>query len=143
MNNVFNVYCVVFSSDFQRLTLDRNTTQRDLTLSEDNRTATRVDGQEHQYPDHPERFDVWPQVLTTESESEHCYSEIEVSGDVEIAGTDRRISRKGDGADCRLGANALSWRLWCDGDSYYVTDNWTRVTVTRIESDSSHGFDDS
>ena len=75
MNNVFNVYCVVFSSDFQRLTLDTKTTNRALTLSEDNRTVTRVKGQYHQYPDHPERFDVWPQVLTTESESERCYSE--------------------------------------------------------------------
>ena len=40
--DVFNVYCVVFSSDFHRLTLDTNTAHTDLYLSDNNRKVDCV-----------------------------------------------------------------------------------------------------
>uniref|UniRef100_UPI003AAA2897 probable E3 ubiquitin-protein ligase TRIML1 n=1 Tax=Centroberyx gerrardi TaxID=166262 RepID=UPI003AAA2897 len=43
------------------LTLDPNTAHRNLFLSEDNRKVTEREKQP--YPDHPDRFDCWPQLL--------------------------------------------------------------------------------
>ncbi|KAJ8362216.1 hypothetical protein AAFF_G00388640, partial [Aldrovandia affinis] len=45
-----------------QLTLNPNTAFKRLRLSEGNREVTRV-GQDQSYPDHPERFNRWPQVL--------------------------------------------------------------------------------
>ncbi|KAK3505868.1 hypothetical protein QTP70_003722 [Hemibagrus guttatus] len=44
------------NTDFCYLTLDPNTTHRNLILSEKNRVV-RVSGREQKYSDHPERFD--------------------------------------------------------------------------------------
>ncbi|XP_066532666.1 tripartite motif-containing protein 16-like isoform X2 [Hoplias malabaricus] len=55
-----------FLQYFCRLTLDPNTANQLLVLSENNRVvrnSERVQG----YPDHPERFDDWFQVLSKES----------------------------------------------------------------------------
>ncbi|CAL8292968.1 unnamed protein product [Arctogadus glacialis] len=52
--------------DACELTLDPNTAHRDLSLSEDNRKVTVV-GEDQSYPDHPERFDYWAQVLGREA----------------------------------------------------------------------------
>ena len=127
MSGAFNVYCVVvFSSDFQRLTLDTNTANRWLSLSENNRKVTRVLGQDQSYPDHPDRFDYYDQVLCTEGVAERCYCEAECSGGVIIGLTYGRISRKGSGDDCGLGYNNMSWSLDCrghNGNSYSVRHN--------------------
>ena len=51
--------------DSRPLTLDPNTAHRELCLSEGNRRVTHCD--EYQsYPSHPDRFDVWEQVLGRE-----------------------------------------------------------------------------
>ncbi|KAG5840083.1 hypothetical protein ANANG_G00213240, partial [Anguilla anguilla] len=94
------------------------------------------------YPYHPERFDYWPQVVCRESVCERCYWEAECSvseglGVVSIAVTDKGISRKGRGSDCRFGFNKNSWSLECDKPSdsdklsYYVrhNKNQTRIPV--------------
>ncbi|KAJ8245162.1 hypothetical protein GJAV_G00274430, partial [Gymnothorax javanicus] len=62
-----------------RLTLDPNTADRDLSLSEGNRkvTDTRTPRREEPYPDHPERFVHWGKVLCRESVCERCYWEAE------------------------------------------------------------------
>ncbi|KAG5830313.1 hypothetical protein ANANG_G00309050, partial [Anguilla anguilla] len=101
-----------------QLTLDPNTAQRILSLSEGNRRVTCTRGREEQpYPDHPERFEVWPQVVCRESVCERCYWEAEFSvserGEVCIAVTDKGISRKGQDYDCRFGWNKNSWSLGC------------------------------
>ncbi|KAJ8250047.1 hypothetical protein COCON_G00232630, partial [Conger conger] len=110
-----------------RLTLDPNTAHRELSLSEGNRKVTRTRGREEPYPDHPERFEIWPQVLCRESVCEHCYWEAEWSvsegGRVYIAVTDKGISRKGRGEDCGFGMNKNSWSLWCYKHSYSVWHN--------------------
>ncbi|KAJ8250107.1 hypothetical protein COCON_G00233230, partial [Conger conger] len=62
-----------------RLTLDPNTAHRELSLSEGNRKVTHTLWREEPYPDHPERFESWPQVLCRESVCERCYWEAEWS----------------------------------------------------------------
>uniref|UniRef100_A0A8C5FSP4 Ig-like domain-containing protein n=1 Tax=Gadus morhua TaxID=8049 RepID=A0A8C5FSP4_GADMO len=56
------------------LTLDPNTAYRRLSLSEDNRKVTRVE-EDQSYPDHPDRFDPYPQVLGREALTGRCYWE--------------------------------------------------------------------
>ncbi|KAJ8358139.1 hypothetical protein AAFF_G00030150 [Aldrovandia affinis] len=80
-----------------QLTLDPNTAYRLLRLSEGNREVTCV-GQDQSYPDHPERFDSWAQVLCREGLSGRSYWEAEWSGGgggFGIAVSYKEISRKG------------------------------------------------
>ncbi|XP_049442420.1 ribonuclease inhibitor-like [Epinephelus fuscoguttatus] len=44
------------------LTLDTNTVNRGIELSDNNTKMTHVE-EEQPYPDHPDRFDYWPQLL--------------------------------------------------------------------------------
>ncbi|KAG9332000.1 hypothetical protein JZ751_016276, partial [Albula glossodonta] len=66
--------------DSCQLTLDPNTAHRNLRLSEGNREVKYVE-ETQPYPDHPERFDCWEQVLCREGLSGRCYWEAEWSGD--------------------------------------------------------------
>ncbi|KAI3352598.1 hypothetical protein L3Q82_005533 [Scortum barcoo] len=61
------------------LTLDTNTAHRKLKLSEDNRKVTLV-SEEQPYPDHPERFDDWEQLLCRTGLTGRCYWEVEWRG---------------------------------------------------------------
>ncbi|KAG5840035.1 hypothetical protein ANANG_G00212230, partial [Anguilla anguilla] len=61
-----------------QLTLDPNTAYRGLSLSEGNRRVTDTPGRWEPYPDHPERFEGWPQVVCRESVW-RCYWEAEFS----------------------------------------------------------------
>ncbi|KAK0145323.1 NLR family CARD domain-containing protein 3 [Merluccius polli] len=99
------------------LTLDPNTASRHLSLSEDHRKVTRV-GEDQSYPDHPERFDYWDQVLCRESLTGRCYWEVERRGYVYIGVTYRGITRGGWGQNW-LGGNNKSWSLYCDDDDGY------------------------
>ncbi|XP_051728483.1 tripartite motif-containing protein 16-like [Ctenopharyngodon idella] len=78
-----------------QLTLDPNTANKKISLSWRNRVATRKHTV-RPYPDHPDRFDVWPQVLCRESVCGRCYWEVEWSGGaVGISVSYKSISRKG------------------------------------------------
>ncbi|KAI1887958.1 hypothetical protein AGOR_G00180120 [Albula goreensis] len=120
-----------------QLTLDPNTAHRELSLSEGNRKVTQ--GREEQpYPDHPERFDWWPQVVCRESLSERCYWEAEWSvpewsvperGWVYIAVTYKDISRKGWSDDCLFGLNKNSWSLDCSKHRYSVWHNGKEIVI--------------
>uniref|UniRef100_A0A8C5A3G4 Tripartite motif-containing protein 16-like n=1 Tax=Gadus morhua TaxID=8049 RepID=A0A8C5A3G4_GADMO len=99
------------------LTLDPNTAYRELSLFEDNRKVTRVE-EDQSYPDHPDRFDSWPQVLGREALTGHCYWEVEWEGRVEIGVTYRGITRRGGGGDSELGGNNKSWSLVCRDGLY-------------------------
>ncbi|XP_059932588.1 NLR family CARD domain-containing protein 3-like isoform X10 [Gadus macrocephalus] len=103
------------------LTLDPNTAYSRLSLSEDNRKVTVVE-EDQSYPDHPERFDHWEQVLGREALTGRCYWEVEWEGDVGIGVTYRGITRRGVG-DSWLGENNKSWRLDCRDDRYYARYN--------------------
>ncbi|XP_041958269.1 tripartite motif-containing protein 16-like [Alosa sapidissima] len=92
-------------------TLDPNTAYRNLHLSEGNRRVEWRD-ELQSYPDHPERFDGWEQVLCREGVSGRCYWEVEWRGQWGyIAVSYKSISRKGVGAACLFGYNDQSWRL--------------------------------
>ncbi|XP_073689390.1 NACHT, LRR and PYD domains-containing protein 12-like [Garra rufa] len=106
-----------------RLTLDLNTVNKLLRLSENNRVITVTDTVHH-YPDHPDRFDRVPQVLCRESVCGRCYWEIEWSGRyVDISVSYKSISRKGRGDECVFGCNDQSWSLICSSSSYSFRHN--------------------
>ncbi|XP_056438569.1 NACHT, LRR and PYD domains-containing protein 3-like isoform X3 [Gadus chalcogrammus] len=104
------------------LTLDPNTAHRLLSLSEDNRKVTRV-GEGQSYPDHPDRFDSWVQVLGREALTGRCYWEVEREGRVVIGVTYRGITRRGRGDDSKLGGNNKSWVLLCTDGGYSARYN--------------------
>ncbi|XP_060753811.1 tripartite motif-containing protein 16-like [Neoarius graeffei] len=102
-----------FLQYFCYLTLDPNTVNPELILSEKNRAVTRS-GTEQRYSDHPERFDSWEQVLCKESVCGRCYWEVEWRGvGVDISVSYKEISRKGRGYECGFGCNSQSWSLEC------------------------------
>ncbi|XP_071396926.1 protein NLRC3-like isoform X2 [Centroberyx affinis] len=117
------------------LTLDPNTAHRNLFLSEDNRNVAVTE--EQPYPDHPERFDCWYQLLCRNGLTGRCYWEVEWEGWVYIGVTYRGITRRGWGDDCRLGWNEKSWSLDCSDDRYSAFHNNTLVS-TGISSSSSN-----
>ncbi|XP_036374476.1 tripartite motif-containing protein 16-like isoform X1 [Megalops cyprinoides] len=96
-----------------QLTLDPNTANTSLRLSEGNRAVT-WGTVEQPYPGHPERFACIPEVLCREGLSGRCYWEAEWSGDwVYVAVSYKEISRKGRSDDCCFGCNEKSWMLRC------------------------------
>ncbi|KAL0153485.1 hypothetical protein M9458_051211, partial [Cirrhinus mrigala] len=104
------------------LTLDPNTAHNYLRLSEENRKVTNK-YEKQSYPDHPDRFDVYFQVLCRESVCGRCYWEIEWSGRVDISVSYKSISRKGAGVAYWFGFNDQSWSLICSPDRYSFRHN--------------------
>uniref|UniRef100_A0A8C2H3W7 Tripartite motif-containing protein 16-like n=1 Tax=Cyprinus carpio TaxID=7962 RepID=A0A8C2H3W7_CYPCA len=119
-----------------RLTLDLNTVNKHLRLSESNRVIT-VTGTEQSYPDHPDRFDVG-QVLCRESVCGRCYWELEWSGDkgVHISVSYKSMSRKGSAKECGFGSNNKSWSLFCSSSRYSFRHNNIKTDLP-VESISS------
>uniref|UniRef100_A0A6Q2XZ81 B30.2/SPRY domain-containing protein n=1 Tax=Esox lucius TaxID=8010 RepID=A0A6Q2XZ81_ESOLU len=119
------------------LTLDLNTINRKLSLSEENRKVTRR-REKQPYSDHPERFEVWSQVLCREGLSGRCYWEVEWSGTgAGIGVTYKGINRRGRGVDCCLGYNDKSWCLFCYDDRYSVRYN-NKTTLLPVTSSDPH-----
>ncbi|XP_067224744.1 tripartite motif-containing protein 16-like protein [Chanodichthys erythropterus] len=109
-------------SDFlqysRQITLDLNTVNKNLHLSEGNRMITNPYLESQSYPDHPDRFDVCQQVLCRESVSDRrSYWEIEWRTDVWISVSYKSICRKGRN-ECLFGFNDQSWSLSCSSSSY-------------------------
>ncbi|XP_078141082.1 uncharacterized protein LOC144539537 [Centroberyx gerrardi] len=119
------------------LTLDPNTANRNLFLSEDNREVTSV-REEQPYPDHPERFDFWKQLLCRNGLTGRCYWEVEWKVEVNIGVTYRGISRRGEGVDCVLGWNEKSWSLYCTRDNYSVRHNNRETNISSLSSSGSN-----
>ncbi|CAJ1059233.1 tripartite motif-containing protein 16-like [Xyrichtys novacula] len=114
----------------QRITLDPNTVNRELRLSDGNRRATRTE-EEQSYPDHPDRFTDWVQVLSRESLAGRCYWEVDWRGDeVGVAVAYKTIRRDGNSKDCLFGVTDKSWRLVCDEDSYEFMHNKVRTPIS-------------
>ncbi|XP_049324318.1 NACHT, LRR and PYD domains-containing protein 3-like isoform X15 [Astyanax mexicanus] len=110
-------------------TLDPNTVNPRLSLSEENR---RVEIREElqSYPDHPERFNWYQQVLSREGVTGRCYWEAEWSGrGASVALSYKTISRKGDRSDCGFGGNINSWSLNCSDYRYSVLHNNNRTDL--------------
>ncbi|XP_039675233.1 NLR family CARD domain-containing protein 3-like [Perca fluviatilis] len=111
------------------LGLDTNTVHRGLKLSDNNRKVTRV-REDQSYPDHPDRFDYWAQLLCRNGLSGRCYWEVERRGWVNIAVSYRGIRRRGNSEDCRFGWNDHSWSLHCSDDGYYFRHNNRRTFIS-------------
>uniref|UniRef100_I3JGT2 NACHT, LRR and PYD domains-containing protein 12-like n=1 Tax=Oreochromis niloticus TaxID=8128 RepID=I3JGT2_ORENI len=117
-----------------QLTVDTNTVQRYLQLSDNNRKVTHVD-EVQSYPDHPDRFDGWTQLLCRNGLTGRCYWEVEWRAGVYISVSYRRIRRKGDSKDCGFGHNDQSWSLICS--DYGPHTVWHNNRETFISSSSS------
>nr|XP_005163616.2 tripartite motif-containing protein 16 [Danio rerio] len=113
-----------FLKYFHQFTLDSQSVHNNLSLSDENRVATFTASM-HAYPDHPDKFDTWPQVLCRENVCGRCYWEVEWSGNhgVAIAVSYKSISRKGQGTECKFGYNNQSWRLFCSASGYIFSHN--------------------
>ncbi|XP_052398807.1 tripartite motif-containing protein 16-like [Carassius gibelio] len=116
----------------RQFTLDLNTVNKRLRLSENNRVITNT-GTVQPYPDHPDRFDV-NQVLCRESVCGRCYWELEWSGGVRIAVSYKSISRKGLDNKGLFGYNDQSWSLDYTSPRYSFGHNktWTDLPVKSI-----------
>uniref|UniRef100_A0A096MIF3 B30.2/SPRY domain-containing protein n=1 Tax=Poecilia formosa TaxID=48698 RepID=A0A096MIF3_POEFO len=111
------------------ITLDPNTANRRLRLSEGNRKVKVMD--KHQsYSSHPDRFINKVQVLSRESLTGRCYWEVEWRGKVYVAVAYKSISRAGWGNEYKFGYNDKSWALYCSQDSFGFSHNsiWTSIS---------------
>ncbi|XP_023255113.1 neoverrucotoxin subunit alpha-like, partial [Seriola lalandi dorsalis] len=118
------------------LTIDTNTVNRRIKLSDNNREMTRVE-EDQSYPDHPDRFDYWPQLLCSTGLTGRCYWEVEWKGRVFISVSYRGIRRKGNSNVSVFGRNDQSWSLNCSDDHFTVCHN-DRETYISPSSSVSH-----
>ncbi|CAI5682998.1 unnamed protein product [Oreochromis niloticus] len=119
-----------------QLTIDTNTVNTKLQLSDNNRKVTRVE-EVQSYPDHPDRFD-GHQLLCRNGLTGRCYWEVEWRGVVYISVSYRRIRRKGRSDDCWFGHNDQSWSLSCsDHGPRYVWHNNRQTSISSSSSSSS------
>uniref|UniRef100_A0A3P9DJJ4 B30.2/SPRY domain-containing protein n=1 Tax=Maylandia zebra TaxID=106582 RepID=A0A3P9DJJ4_9CICH len=127
--------CLFSPSDSCQLTIDTNTVNKWLQLSDNNRKVTRVK-EVQSYPDHPDRFDVH-QLLCRNGLTGRCYWEVEWRGRVCISVSYRSIRRKG-GSDCLFGWNDQSWSLFCSDDGpRSVWHNYRKTSISSSSSSSS------
>ncbi|XP_042072902.1 stonustoxin subunit beta isoform X3 [Haplochromis burtoni] len=119
-----------------QLTIDTNTVHMNLKLSDHNRKVTYVE-EVQSYPDHPERFDVHPQLLCRNGLTGRCYWEVKWRGRVDISVSYKGIKGKGDTYDCRFGQNDQSWRLRCSNDGPHSVCHDKRETSIPSSSSSS------
>ncbi|XP_055042869.2 NLR family CARD domain-containing protein 3-like [Misgurnus anguillicaudatus] len=112
------------------LSLDPNTAHNLLVLSEGNKKVTCVE-EEQSYPDHPERFWLFEQVLCKESLSERCYWEVEWDGWSHISVSYKGIRRNG-GTFCRFGLNEISWNLYCCDSLYSAWHNYETTDIPAL-----------
>lgn len=120
--------CVDVPSDTCVLTLNPNSAHKDLILSANDRKVANG-GEAQPYADHPERFDLWFQLLCREGLTGRCYWEVEWEGRIRAAVTYRGISRRGKDFDCSFGWNEKSWSLECTDEGYYA---WHGKTVSNL-----------
>uniref|UniRef100_A0A8C4NKQ9 Tripartite motif-containing protein 16 n=1 Tax=Dicentrarchus labrax TaxID=13489 RepID=A0A8C4NKQ9_DICLA len=117
----------------RELTLDPNTANTQLLLSEGNRKVTRM-SQQQSYSSHPDRFTGCVQVLSRESLTGRCYWEVEWRGRVRIAVAYKNISRAGRSNECGFGFNNKSWSLDCNNNSYNFWYNNVHTPVSGPQS---------
>uniref|UniRef100_UPI00358EBA24 E3 ubiquitin-protein ligase TRIM7-like isoform X2 n=1 Tax=Myxine glutinosa TaxID=7769 RepID=UPI00358EBA24 len=114
----------------QSPSLDRNSANPRIMISEDLRKAT-LSCTKHRYPEHPDRFDCWVQVLARESlSSGRHYWEVDVgsSSYCRIGIALNSIGRKGE--ECLLGENPKSWCVEKCFNEYTATHNYQRTILS-------------
>ncbi|XP_030015853.1 tripartite motif-containing protein 16-like protein [Sphaeramia orbicularis] len=103
-----------FLQYYSDITLDPNTANPYLWFTDGRRgVTTRSDLQP--YPDHPDRFTSWAQVLCRAGMAGRCYWEVEWAGNggVSVGVCYKNMSRSGGASDSKLGHNSKSWSLDC------------------------------
>ncbi|XP_076740287.1 tripartite motif-containing protein 16-like [Maylandia zebra] len=115
------------------ITLDPNTANTWLLLSERNRKTTAMNNQQP-YSDHPDRFTDYWQVLSTNRLTGRCYWEVEWRGGVHVAVAYKNINRAGMGNECGFGGNARSWALKCSQNSYTFWHNNIQTPISGPQS---------
>ncbi|XP_056608371.1 tripartite motif-containing protein 16-like [Triplophysa dalaica] len=126
----------------RQFTLDPNTVNHFVSLSEGHRVATyTVSTRQYQY--HPDRFDSWTEVMCRDGVSGRCYWEVEWSGQgrlgVDIAVAYKSISRKGNGLESAVGRNDQSWSLFCSPSHYSFFHNNMETILPPVQSCSRVG----
>ncbi|XP_062266160.1 tripartite motif-containing protein 16-like isoform X1 [Platichthys flesus] len=119
----------------QEITLDPDTVNKYLLLSEGNRKITYegVESEsesEQSYSEHPDVLTYMDHVLSRESLTGRCYweVEVEVGGAVGVAVTYKNIRVKAGSNQC--GFNDKSWMLYCFEDSYEFHYNRIKTPVS-------------
>ncbi|XP_030000302.1 tripartite motif-containing protein 16-like protein isoform X2 [Sphaeramia orbicularis] len=113
----------------RQITLDPNTVNEYLSLSEKNKRGTFM-RQRRNYPDHPDRFSDWRQVLSREGLTGRCYWEVEWRGwDVRVAVAYKDIKRKGKSDEGGFGKNDKSWALYSNNNSPVFHHNGVQSSV--------------
>ncbi|KAM4551217.1 tripartite motif-containing protein 16-like [Odontesthes bonariensis] len=116
------------------ITLDPNTANTYLLLSEGNRKVTLMK-KPQSYSSHPDRFTEYSQVLSRESLTGRCYWEVEMRGrgKVIVAVAYKNTSRAGSGDECGFGRNDKSWALKCyqNGYTFWYNDMETYISGPR------------
>ncbi|KAM6920633.1 uncharacterized protein PEZ65_012554 [Lycodopsis pacificus] len=115
------------------ITLDPNTANTYLLLSEGNRKAT-VMRKQQSYSSHPDRFTACPQVLSRESLTGRCYWEVERREGVDVAVAYKNISRTESSDESVFGFNDKSWMLDCDKNSFTFWYNFIQTPVSGPQS---------
>ncbi|XP_061588928.1 tripartite motif-containing protein 16-like [Cololabis saira] len=115
------------------ITLDPNTVNTRLLLSEENRKVTFMN-QHQSYSSHPDRFTNVLQVLSRESLTGRHYWEVEKkAGGVYVAVSYKNIIRSGV-EESGFGGNDKSWSLYCYSDSYVFWYNSIDTSVSGPQS---------
>ncbi|XP_027880455.1 tripartite motif-containing protein 16-like [Xiphophorus couchianus] len=109
------------------ITLDPNTANTRLGLSEGNRKVTRMN-RDQSYSSHPDRFIYYYQVLSRESLTGPCYWEVEWRGLVYVAVAYKSISRVGWGNECGFGNNDKSWALYSYQSTFWHNNIPTSIS---------------
>ncbi|KAM9336174.1 tripartite motif-containing protein 16 [Symphorus nematophorus] len=102
------------------VSFDADTAHKFLRLTEENRKVTNTTPWQHPYPDVPERFESWRQVLAAESFylGRH-YFEVDISGEgTHIGLTYKSIDRKGNESNSCITGNNFSWCLQWNGRTF-------------------------
>ncbi|XP_071261502.1 tripartite motif-containing protein 16-like [Salvelinus alpinus] len=114
-----------------QLTLDPNTANSHLSLSEGNRKVAYTSTVQP-YPDHPDRFTNICQVLCREGLSGRCYWEVEWNGSLfHTAVSYKDIGRTEE--EVGFGKNDKSWSLECSIGDYFSHNN-VRTKVSGPQS---------
>lgn len=124
----------MFPSDACELTLDPDTAHCQLQVSTRRVTAVAED---QLYPDGPERFQEYRQLLCSDGLTGRCYWEVSCQGWVCVAVTYRGIKRQGLDDDCGFGWNDHSWSLYFQ-NSCCIARHKSRETNIPLPSSASH-----
>ncbi|XP_055362942.1 NLR family CARD domain-containing protein 3-like isoform X2 [Betta splendens] len=107
---------------FCQLTINTDTVNKRLKLSDDNRKVTQLK-EIQPYPDHPQRFDWQFQLLCSNGLTGRCYWEVEWNGLVYVSVSYTGIERSGRGDSSGFGRNKQSWALRCSEGGYCALHN--------------------